>query len=615
MTPDIRINWRGNGFSTITNEAFLTDTTGWAVTAGINAAATSITRVTADGVLGGVTTNTCAELVTTAISGSGAMYDFGTTTFTIGRTYRFSVYLKSVSGTTSAQILIGSLGTIADRASSNITLTTSWVRYTVDWTPSGTRTDAEAIVTNNAAAIMTARVCLAEVYETIDDIGPNGANEVDGLSFARGANFDGSSESPGTCTIRVTNIAQRYSPDNTGSSLTGLLTTGRPVLVRAVEAAVVYGAFHGTVRRLIPNPEDQTAEIMCEDRLYDLSRREVSLSVSISRSIQTFRGAILDDAGYTAAQRSLASGSPELDIPTTGADQRRALDVLAECNRATGSIHYIDPHPVPSVGWRYTVVDRTMLQTAAAVRTIVDTTSPGVTGLSSYDVTDEAVVNDQRVMVTTRTLGATATVWESADVPFTVPASTTVDVWASFTDPTFSQAAVYTSTNTPTVTLTAFSRSAKISFTAGVSASTVSALSVTGRGLTMMSAGSERATTGAADRRGTDIDTELVDTRAVAKGLADWVILRYGAEKPRPALTLTNDTITTDVGDTIELTFGLLTITAKRYIVRSLSTTVDTNARVWRTTYDLEAGLADTLLFTIDGTAAEGVGGTGILAT
>jgi hypothetical protein len=612
-TPDIRIDWRGDGFSAITNEAFVTDTSGWSVAAGINAAATSITRVTGDGVLGGVTTNTCASLVTTATNGSGTNFDFGTTTFTSGRTYRFAVWIKSVSGTTAARILLGSLGTVGDRASATMTITTSWVRYTVAWTPSGTRTDVEAIVTNNAASVMTARLCLAEVFETIDDVGVYGDNEVTELSWSRGANFDGSAESPGACSMTVNNITQKYAPDNGSSALAGLLTTGKPVMVRAIDA-LVYGAFAGTLRRLVPLPVDRTAQLLCEDKLYDLSIAEVSIAASVSTDIHTLRGAILDQVGWTSVQRNLATGSPENHVPLTEADQRSALDVLAELNLATGTIHYIRPHPVPSIGWVYTTFDRTQAQSSASVETIDDNTTPGITGLDAYDVTDETLVTRQTVHVTTRTIGTASTVWTSDDLPFSVPPSTTRDLWASFDDPVFDQVIVYSATNAPTVTLTPYSRSAKITITAGGTAAYFTDLSITGEAAAVYGEGFEQTGTGS---KRAELSSDFIEKRATAKGLADYIIARYGTEKPRPSLTITNrmpSQVTRDVSDTVSVNFGLLSIVANRYQIRSLATVVTQSALQWDTTWSLEEALGDTELFTIGGSAAEGVGGTGILA-
>lgn len=617
--PDIRVNWRGDGFSAVTNDSFVTDTSGWSVASGIQSAGSSITRVTGDGALGGVATNTCASLVTTATNGSGCKYVISGT-FVSGRPYRFSVWLKWSSGTTAAKILIGSLGTGADRASTTMTLTGTWTRYSVDWTPSGNRSDVQINITNNAASALTVRICLAEVYEQIDDIGAYGRNEVSEATWTRGANFDGSVESPGQATITARNMTGDYSPDNSSGAYYGLLTTGRPVMVRAVLSNLVYGQFSGQVRRIVLDPVERMAELVCEDWLYDLSRREVALEGSETTSIRDFRGAVLDALGWTSAQRDLATGSPESHIPITGADSESALAVLAECNNATRSIHYVRPHPSPSVGRVYTTIDRTEFQTAAAAETIDDDTSPGITSFDGYDITDENLINSQRVAYEPRQGDPVETVWTSEDVPFYIGNSSSWTGWATLDEPALDMVLDVDglSIGTPTINFYPYLRTAKIEIiTPGLDATEVSAITITGRPVRVYGAGSDLATTGAADRGGADIASDLIEHKATAEGIGDYTVARYGSEKPTPTFGVTNrgsSQVTRDVGDTIAVNYARLSLSAKRFVIRSLTTTVTTAALEWVTDYEVEVAMADTLLFTIGGSASEGVGGTGILA-
>ncbi|MCI0581529.1 MAG: carbohydrate binding domain-containing protein, partial [Chloroflexi bacterium] len=481
-TVEVRVDWRADGFNTISNDNFAIDVAGWSVGASINAAGTSRTRITGDGVAvvpGGVSARTCGELVTSGTNGSGMNNDFGTTTFSSGRTYRFGVWLKRVSGTTAGRILIGSLGTPADRAASTFTLTAAWVRYSVDWTPTANRTDVEVIVTNNAAATLTVRVGLAEVYETIDEI----TADVDELTVRRGANFEGSAEAPGTCSLRVRNDGQKYSRDNTGSVLSGNLSPGRAVWLRATESALVYGLFYGTLRRLVPSPRERMASLLAEDPLYRFGRLETSVVASLTRSLRDFRGAILDDIGEPTSRRSLVGGVED-DIVLSEADQETARSALAGVNTASGSIDFVRPHPSSSVLYQYTVVDRATLQSQAIDESFdAEADTVPLADLAGYDVTDELLVNSQRVFPRFRRKAVVAeTVWESSEVPFSVSAETRSlwvgtkrrgsQVWITlpgqktdlptFTDPTFEQALVHTFTGTtPTVTFTPFSRSAK----------------------------------------------------------------------------------------------------------------------------------------------------------
>jgi len=146
---------------------FETDTTGWDIGAShIAGVATSLTRITAEA-FGG---DACAELVTTATSGSGADYAFGTRRFLAGRTYRLRVGLKRMSGATQARLRLGSVGTAADRGDATVTLTDAWAWHTVDWTPSADRTDVALAISNASAAALTVRLDEAEVYEALDQV-------------------------------------------------------------------------------------------------------------------------------------------------------------------------------------------------------------------------------------------------------------------------------------------------------------------------------------------------------------------------------------------------------------------------------------------------------------
>ncbi len=615
LIPDVRIAWRGT-LTSITNSAFLVNTGGWGVDAsGINAAATSITRGTGDGVLGGVTTNCYATLVTTSTNTSGTRHNFGGT-FTSGRTYRFSVWLKSVSGTTSARMVLGSIGTAGDRGTATFTLTTSWARYTVDWTPSGSRTDAAAVITNNAASVMTARVCLADVYEAIDDIGSYGSNLVDELSWGRGASFNGTSESPGSCSLTANSIDGRFSVDNASGPYYGLIAPDKPVYVRTVDtsALLVYGAFYGTTRRVIPRPWERKAEILAEDPLFRFGKNEVNLGASITRSIRDFRVAILDAIGESVARQDLAYG-PEADIGYTGSDTRLALGLLDDLNVAAGSVHYIKPHPAPEIAYQYTTVDRTELQSWTSAEHLDDASSGKIVDLSDYDVNDESLVTFQRVTPTIRDADDTATVlWTSTAVPVVMDTGDTVFAFFDEAEPAIDQTLSATLSPLQPITLTPYAHAALI--TVGVGGPTnVTALSISAR--VVREVPTQSVSSGSGDFSGSVITSDFIPSHAHAKGLADWIVYRYGTVKPRPEVTVENRTAThtqRDIAQPVTLSFGLLSIASKGYFIRALRTVVSDSALVWRTTLTLEEAPASTDLFTVGGSAAQGVGGTGILA-
>lgn len=625
-TLDLRVNWRNDGeipFNFVGNPE-LDNTTGWSTAAGIASAATSITSTTAEAYIG----ISSATVVTTATNGSGVKYDFGARQFTSGRTYRFRIAAKSVSGTTAAKMIIGSLGTPADRATLTMTLTTSWQVFEVEWTPSANRTDVEITFGNNAAATMTARLDSVEVFETIDDI----TSRCTFMTYTRGASFNGVNEAPGQCTLRLSNGDGRFSPDNASSPLTGLLKSGRRIWARGTYAGVAYGLFYGTIRRIVPRPRERMIELVCEDGLYYLSRQAVSVALSLERSIVDFRAAILGplDIAY-----GLSHGIED-EIVYTEADQRNALDLLAELNVATGTVHVMRPSASSLIKGFYLTWDRATIQGQAVDETFND----DLEDLANYDYTDEDLVNSQRVFATARRVAdLPEVVWEG-DVPFTIDTNTTV--WAGsggqrgfgretvrffgsqtqevqFTDPTFEQTLTVTGgAGLTSTTFTPFSRSAMIELT--VSAPTeITELFITGRPARRLSDQSvlvEDLSQVPERYAGSDISSDFIASVPMAEGLAAYWVYRYKAGVTRPDVTVLNrfpSQLQRDVADRIALTFALLGLTTKQFLIRSLTTTIDPEAQEWRTTYNLESTPAALNLFTIGGTADQGIGGTAVL--
>lgn len=153
--PSVRVLWRPEQFTRITNGGFETNTTGWSASSGINAAATSITRITTDAHGG----SACASVVCTATDGSGVNWDFGSDTFrqepAYGAIHVATGWIKRVSGSTSAKVILGSEGTSTDRATLEVTLTEAWQPFAVRWLPTSSRTDVQLAVTNGSAEAVT----------------------------------------------------------------------------------------------------------------------------------------------------------------------------------------------------------------------------------------------------------------------------------------------------------------------------------------------------------------------------------------------------------------------------------------------------------------------------
>ena len=173
----VRCLLRPDAFDRVSNPGFETNTTGWSVSAGINGAGTSITRITTDAHTG----SACGSLVCGTGGEGGVNYDFGSTRFwteaTYGTMYVALVWLKRVSGARRARIVLGSEGS-GDITRYIITdLADEWRPYRVVWCPTGDRTDVQLAITTEFSAALTV---------LIDDVS---VRQVDAFSQVENGNF------------------------------------------------------------------------------------------------------------------------------------------------------------------------------------------------------------------------------------------------------------------------------------------------------------------------------------------------------------------------------------------------------------------------------------------
>lgn len=99
------------------------------------------------------------KIVTTAVANEGGEIALPGT-FIKGTRYTASIYLKGNAGGETGSILVG---TAADKAEAAFTLTTSWQRFTVTWTPSADRTGVSFAVRHTAATVVTLFADAAQV--------------------------------------------------------------------------------------------------------------------------------------------------------------------------------------------------------------------------------------------------------------------------------------------------------------------------------------------------------------------------------------------------------------------------------------------------------------------
>lgn len=606
----------------VENGYFVTNTAGWSVSAGINAAATSITRQSSGGFFKEPSDSAAASgrLVTTSTDGSGANFDLGTAKYSSGRTYRLRAYMKSISGTTSARLRLGSLGTAADRADATVTLTTDWAAYEIEWTPSADRTDVELAISNGAAAAMTVDIDGVEVFESIDDISDDafGENGAVNLQFGRGASFDGAGQAAGFANVTVVNATGKYTPDNASSVLYGMLEDGRRVLIRATYSGAPYPIFYGLIERLVPQSMSYRCEIMCLDTIESLSRMSVRLEET-ARSYKSARAAALD---YNVIPNYSAGNGPiENSYAWLGTDEVPLLQYLEALNTATGSLHFVRPSVYASVGWRLVSVDRTVHSDASSTS---ETWDDDLSDFAGYDVTREALVNRQRVDTTpfesntprdfVDLAAADADQWggpefdggkvlapmpgvavtTSAELPYTVPANEErvqiFDFGARVTDVAIGGFAGLSQE------LQIGSRRVVLIERAAGADVTRDSLSVTGKPLIEQPVNDrdrkdEESIALRGERQGNAISSPYINHPALGDGLGDWRIWRHRTARARPTATKHDrfaSQLAREVADRITLNYARLSLSGKAFAILSHSTRVSQNARDWQTSYTLE---------------------------
>lgn len=447
------------------------------------------------------------------------------------------------------------------------------------------------------------------------------------ISWGRGANFDGSSETAGTAVVVVRNDGKKFNPDNGSSPYASALRINQPLRISSVYGSTTRYHFHGFVTRIVPR-DDKFAEIHASDPLWRFSRQEVSVPASVKRQLQGFRVAVLEQMGLTTGEWALAADNgPESMIPYTGADQVTGLGVLEELNSATGSFHFIRP---TATSFQYVARDRLYLQTNASVETYdpTDYTKPFPV-IANADETAETIINEQRVQATPRLMDdAPSTLWELRG-SIGVAAGTTRTIWARWSDPAFevtmpaADRVWETAGTAPTFTFTPFARSAKIEITAGTETTGVKALKVIGTNAPAAdiasiadSSASSISTYGLF--RGGEVASDYLSSRANARGLASWYVRRYRIPRAKPTMQVVNrfpSQLDRDIGERVTLVYPDYNWggAGKQFLIRGFRTSVSGSGSVWTTDYDLEHAPDLENLFTIGGTADQGVGGTAIL--
>jgi len=417
-------------------------------------------------------------------------------------------------------------------------------------------------------------------------------------------------------TVIIKNEDGKYNPDNTASPLYGKLKPGLHVWFGSNADATltdsglsIFGRFGGYIREIVPTPvatSPYEAQLICDDALarYDSARARVEFAED--RAVSDYRQAILDAIGETRS--SLTTEADVLAFSGThGADTRgvivrgrtdngasdlatlagliakhrdspiNALQALEELNSLTGTRHFIQPGATKEEWYTYVTVPRGWKLDSAEDASIGGTTE--IQSTSGYRVTAESVINVQEVEVRpTSTASGPVTVWRYADVPFGLTNNSPVSIVADFGDYVFDATASKASTgSTVMMTTTNFGDGMLIRLDSAGS-STVTALTVTGRPVirepqSVIESTEPSSITAYGERRGQSIASDLLQSPALARGLADFHIWKFAQPLKRQKVDIANAldvTLPLTLYDVVTETLVQLSIAGRRFEITGI---------------------------------------------
>lgn len=416
---------------------------------------------------------------------------------------------------------------------------------------------------------------------------------------------------PGSMTIIVKNHDGKYNPDNAASPLFGKLKPGLAVWFGtnvdgtvSGTGQVVKGRFAGYVREIVPTPvagSSYEAQIICDDPLARYEKARPRVEFSADRSAGEYRTAILEAIGETryslcAEADTLAfsgtTGTRNRGV-TTGSDfspadalalarildkQRtpaaNALALLEELNSLSGVRHFVQAADTKEDWYAYTTVPRTWKMDAAED---ADFNGDDITNTSGYRVTADAIVNLQEVDVRpTRTASGPGTVWRSSDVPIMLDGSTPYTVTVDFGDYVFDAELHVANTGSVADSFTSYGTGAVIRLDG---TGTVSSLTVAGRpvisepSLTVESRVSG-SVTAYGESRGPTISSELMQSRGLAQGIANFTTFKFAQPLKRQKVTIPNTLDTTlarRLYDVVTQTLDRLSIAGRRFEITGIT--------------------------------------------
>ena len=244
---------------------------------------------------------------------------------------------------------------------------------------------------------------------------------------------------PGQAAFSLNNVSRDYSPENTGSPLSGNVVSGRPVQIQATQDASTYTLYRGYTdeHTVLPNRADRSVSMTCIDALDRFSQIKLSTGVFFSVRTGAAISAILDGIGW-AGGRDIDQGASIIRYWwEEGTDAQSALQKVLGAE-GPPALAYVDT----SGGFVYR--DRHhRLRNAASLTSQATFTNgaaePVFSEPSSYDDGSRDIVNTILLQLPERNPSPNnpSVVWQDTDAPLSVPAAddptimwkTTDNIW------------------------------------------------------------------------------------------------------------------------------------------------------------------------------------------
>lgn len=361
------------------------------------------------------------------------------------------------------------------------------------------------------------------------------------MEYTRGAGVNLEGQTPSSATFVLHNDDERYTDTNPLSDLAGRMNVNARVWSTYIHEGTRYPWWSGYLDDIAVMTQTFSAELVADDLLARLAEIDVNVVPVNGMTYGEYRQAILEAAGVPVAEMDL---DIEADVMAHTADygSGKALALLDQINEATGSRHFVRFGTTEATWQQYVSANRHHKLSQTAVDVSLDDLDFERSSFGGWRAAWKTVINRQAVGVTLPPSFAdeATEVWVSPLLPLSVPASTTRVVWASQIGATADAVLVIAGTNIASSDMTVFADAAKIEITAGGSAATVTALSITARAAT--SGGAAQVV---ADDAGSQAEfgthdgpgrSAIATTPTTAEGLAEHLVWRYHEPRKQPSM-------------------------------------------------------------------------------